>query len=194
MSGPDREKFLRVRSPFEGAVTRLRAVEESDLEWINANFWNPNVTRFLLVVWPEPIEGTRAFWERHRGEADDVAFLIEAHDHTPLGVGSLEGIQRRARTAELGLWLAEPFWGQGYGTDAVRAMCRFGFGEMNLARIALRVYDINPRAARAYEKVGFREEGRLRSDQFVDGNQRDAIVMGLLAGELIEPESEPEPR
>jgi RimJ/RimL family protein N-acetyltransferase len=186
MSGPDREEFRRVRSPFTGAVTRLRAIEESDLEWINANFWNPNVTRFLVATWPQPVSGTRAFWERHRGEADDQAFLIETHAGTPLGAGTLEGIQRRARTAELGIWLAEPHWGRGYGTDAVRTMCRFGFREMNLRRIALHVYDMNPRGARAYERVGFREEGRLRGDQFVDGSHSDVIVMGLMAGELIE--------
>ena len=175
-----------MRSPFEGALTRLRAVEESDLEWINANFWNPNVTRYLIVVWPEPLSGTRAFWARQRGEADGQLFLIETPAREPLGVGGLEDIQRRARTAELGLWLAEPHWGRGYGTDAVRTICRFGFREMNLRRIALHVYDMNPRGARAYEKVGFREEGRLRSDQFVDGRHSDLIVMGLLAGELIE--------
>ena len=58
---------------------------------------------------------------------------------------------------------------------------------MNLARVSLHVYDMNPRGVRAYEKVGFREEGRLRDDQFVDGRHRDVIVMGLLAGELREP-------
>jgi RimJ/RimL family protein N-acetyltransferase len=188
MSEPEQKESRRARSPFEGAVTRLRAVEESDLEWINSNFWNPNVTRFLLAMWPEPVAGTRAFWERRRGEADDQLFLIETHDRMPLGAGGLESVQRRARTAELGIWLAESHWGGGYGTDAVRTMCRFGFREMNLRRIGLRVHDMNPRALRSYAQVGFREEGRLRADQFVDGHPGDLIVMGLLAGELIEPE------
>ena len=35
------------RSPLEGELVRLRAVEHSDVEWVNAHFWNPNVTRFL---------------------------------------------------------------------------------------------------------------------------------------------------
>jgi RimJ/RimL family protein N-acetyltransferase len=57
---------------------------------------------------------------------------------------------------------------------------------MNLQRVGLSVYDINPRAVRAYEKVGFKEEGRRRRAHFVDGRFVDTIVMGLLADELIE--------
>src|SRR5437879_4850947 len=89
--------------------------------------------------------------------------------------------------SELGIWICEPLWNQGYGTDAVRTLCGFGFREMNLRRITLHVYDLNPRGVMVYEKVGFREEGRLRGDQFVDGRHVDAIVMGLLARELREP-------
>jgi len=175
------------RSPLEGALARLRAVEESDLVWINRNFWNPEVTRFLTVVWPEPLAGTRAFYERTRSSDDTVVLLIETLGGDPIGVCSLDGIQARGRTAQLGIWIAEGLWNQGYGTDAVRTLCRFGFREMNLHRITLHVYDLNPRGVVVYEKVGFREEGRERGDQFVDGRHVDAILMGMLAGELTEP-------
>jgi RimJ/RimL family protein N-acetyltransferase len=57
---------------------------------------------------------------------------------------------------------------------------------MNLSRIELHVYDFNERGIRAYENVGFREEGRLRGDQFADGRPVDVVVMGLLADELRE--------
>jgi RimJ/RimL family protein N-acetyltransferase len=174
-------------SPFEGALARLRAIEESDLAWINRNFWNPEVTRYLTVVWPEPLAGTRAFRERARTSDDTVVLLIETLGGERLGVCGLEGIQARGQTAELGIWIAESRWNQGYGTDAVRTLCRFGFREMNLHRISLHVYDLNPRGVMVYEKVGFREEGRLRGDQFVDGRHVDVIVMGMLAGELTEP-------
>ena len=54
------------------------------------------------------------------------------------------------------------------------------------ADIVLHVYDFNPRGIRAYEKVGFREEGHLREYQFADGRHVDVVVMGLLADELLE--------
>ena len=165
---------------------RLRAIEEFDLEWINEHFWNPNVTRFLVAVWPEPIPGTRAFLERIRASNESVGLLIESHAGEPVGVCGLESVVARTRAAELGIWIDEAFWARGIGTDAVRTLCRFGFREMNLARIALHVYDFNERGIRAYQKVGFLEEGRLRRDQFVDGRNIDVIVMGLLADELVD--------
>ena len=149
-------------SPFEGELTRLRAIEESDLAWINQNFWNPEVTRYLTVVWPEPLAGTRAFWERTRTSDGTVALLIETLGGEPLGVCSLDGIQPRGRTAELGIWITEPLWNRGYGTDAVRTLCRFGFREMNLHRISLHVYDFN--------HAGIRVKSRVRcEDQIHEG-------------------------
>jgi RimJ/RimL family protein N-acetyltransferase len=65
-------------------------------------------------------------------------------------------------------------------------LCRFGFREMNLQRIGLSVYEVNPRGVRAYEKAGFKEEGRARRAHFIDGRYVDVVRMGLLARELAE--------
>lgn len=174
------------RPPLEGDQIRLRAVERSDVEWVNAHFWNPNVTRFLEAVWPEPRAGTEAFLSSARASDTSLVFLIETLNGEPAGACSLDGIGARARTASLGIWIDEDRWNEGLGTDAVRTLCRFGFREMNLRRIELTVFDFNERGIRAYEKAGFREEGRLRGDQFADGRHVDVVVMALLAGELRE--------
>jgi RimJ/RimL family protein N-acetyltransferase len=184
-TGPDAHT---TPSPLEGDLVRLRAIETSDVQWVNANFWNPNVTRFLVAVWPESSDGTRAFLEGQRTSETSVLFLIETLAGEPVGACSLDGIDARTRTASLGIWIAEEHWDLGLGTDAVRILCRFGFREMNLFRIELHVYDSNERGTRAYEKAGFREEGRLRGDQFVDGKHIDVVVMGLLADELTDAE------
>jgi RimJ/RimL family protein N-acetyltransferase len=185
MSSPSHDSGS-VRAPFEGALVRLRPIEESDLPWINREFWNPRVTRFLLMTWPEPVGGTRAWWEAARADPSMLALTIETPAGDPVGICALENIRERSRTAELGIWIAEGHWGRGLGTDAVRTLCRFGFREMNLQRIELRVFETNPRGQRAYQKAGFREEGRLRRGHFVDGRYVDVVVMGLLAEELIE--------
>src|SRR5262249_53559974 len=104
-----------------------------------------------------------------------------------IGGAGLHDISASSRTAMLGIWIAREHWDQGFGTDAVRTLCRFGFRELNLRRVTLHVYANNPRGIRAYQKVGFVEEGRLRGDHFVDGGYVDVVVMGLLAEELIEP-------
>jgi len=175
-----------IRSPFEGRLIRLRAVEESDLEWINREFWNPAVTRFMAAYWPESQGGTRAWWKSSRSKHPGPMLIETLTGGERVGACSLEDVDERSRAAELGIWIAEALWNQGFGTDAVRTLCRFGFREINLQRISLSVHDINPRAKRAYEKVGFKEEGRRRRAEFIDGGYCDVIVMGCLAEELIE--------
>jgi RimJ/RimL family protein N-acetyltransferase len=185
MPGRDHQDFHRITSPFVGERVLLRAVEETDLVRINQLFWDPEVTQHLSVVWPEPVAGTREWWEGSRS-AGAAQFAIETLSGEFLGVCGLENIDRRARSAGLGIWIARPFWNQGYGTDAVRTLCRFGFREMNLQRIRLLVLETNVRGKAAYERVGFKEEGRARRGWFVGGRHIDYLEMGLLAEDLIE--------
>ena len=188
VAGHEHEDFARIRSAFEGELVRLRAVEERDIPVISAAFNDPDVLAFLdAVTFPQSDEGTRAWWEGGRSDPTKVAFAIETLAGELLGGCGLEQINRRHRAATLGIWLGKPHWGKGYGTDAVRTLARFGFREMNLHRITLHVHELNLRGKRAYEKVGFKEEGRRRDGHFVDGRHVDLIVMGLLAGELVEP-------
>jgi len=180
------DDFKRVDSPFEGRLIRLRAMEEDDLPRINAGIWDPEVSQYLSVAWPEPLAGTREWWERSRTSDRDAGFVIETLSGEFLGGCGLHQVSARNRSAVLGIWLAKPHWEKGYGSDAVRTLCRFAFREMNLQRIELGVLETNPRGRRAYEKVGFKEEGRLRRFMFVDGRHVDMILMGLLAEDLIE--------
>jgi diamine N-acetyltransferase len=186
MAGEDKEDFTRIRPPLEGSLVRLRAVEEADLPEINEGIWDPEVTAQMSIAWPEALTETRQFWERIRASDSNLLLAVETLAGDLVGSVGLHDIDPRNRQAELGIWIARPHWGKGYGTDAVSVACRFGFREMNLQRVFLRVYDTNPRGIRAYEKVGFKEEGRLRRGQFVGGQYIDVIVMGLLAEDLID--------
>jgi RimJ/RimL family protein N-acetyltransferase len=78
---------------------------------------------------------------------------------------------------------AEEDRGRGHGSDALRALLRFGFDELRLERIWLDVYDMNAGAQRVYERVGFVHEGTLRRAAFREGVHRDVHRMAILAGE-----------
>lgn len=150
-------------------------------------FNHPDVLYFVEVVtFPGSVEDTRRFWEESRHEQTGQVFAIETLAGELIGLCDLRTLNGRSRTATLGITVYKPYWDRGFGTDAVRALCRFGFDEMNLQRIELHVHDTNPRGRRAYEKVGFKEEGRLRRAHFIDGAPVDVVVMGLLSDELIE--------
>ena len=74
-------------------------------------------------------------------------------------------------------------WGLGYGTEATELMVGHAFERLGLHRVALSVFEFNPRAIRCYEKVGFRIEGRSREAVWRDGAFWDEVHMGILAGE-----------
>jgi RimJ/RimL family protein N-acetyltransferase len=175
----------RIRPPLAGDRVRLRAIEEDDLPRLNELILDPEVLNHLdLVQFGQPVAGIHAFWESTRGRDDVVVFAIEAPSGEPIGISALEQINWGARTAVLGIWIGQPYWGKGYGTDAVRTICRFGFDQMNLQRVSLHVYETNPRGRAVYEKVGFKLEGTMRRAQFRFGRYVDGHVMGLLKEDL----------
>lgn len=172
---------------LEGKLVRLRAREQADLARLNEMFDDTDVLAGLTMTFPQPMADIREWVERTRGD-DNSTFVLETlESRETIGVCALEGIEARPRLAHFGIWIGKPYWNQGYGTDATRTCCRFGFRYLNLQRIELTVYaETNPHAVRAYEKVGFKREGTLRRAQFVGGRYVDVAVMGLLAEELTE--------
>jgi RimJ/RimL family protein N-acetyltransferase len=171
---------------IEGELVRLRAREMADAErawrWVN----DPEVTRTLLVRYPWSRAAEDAFY---RASAErplvygDVGFSIDTRDGVHIGGCGLHRMTPEDRSAELGIFIGEAAYrGKGYGTDAVRTLVRFAFGEMNLHRVELHVFDFNARAMASYRKAGFAEEGRMREDHYQDGRYCDVVVMAIVRG------------
>lgn len=181
-----RRMYETKASPFEGELIRLRARERADLSTLNDLFNDPEVLAGLQMPFPQSMAGIREWAERTRNVNDQAIFAIEPlDDREPIGICGLEEIDHRARRADFGIWIGRPFWGRGYGTDATRTICRFGFRHMNLLSIGLSVYaETNPRALRTYVKAGFAREGLERAGAFVGGRHIDVVRMSLLADEL----------
>jgi ribosomal-protein-alanine N-acetyltransferase len=98
-------------------------------------------------------------------------------------VGSI-GLRLQAdvyrRTAEIGYWLAEPYWGRGIMTEAVRAIAEYGFTTFEIARIEADVFARNVASARVLEKAGFTLEGVLRNRITKDGGTMDALLYAVV--------------
>lgn len=175
---------------YYGERVRLRPPEEEDLplfvEWLS----NPEMRNYLTIRYIS--QALEKEWfeqlipDTASGTPGRLHFVIETQENQqPIGVISLEGINWRDRTAEVGITVGDTeFWGKGYGTDAMLTLLDVGFRWFNLHRIFLRVVADNTRAVRSYEKCGFSHEGRLRQAVFVDGEYRDMLIMGMLAEEL----------
>jgi RimJ/RimL family protein N-acetyltransferase len=85
----------------------------------------------------------------------DYAFAIIRKSDLAF-VGSI-GVQPE-REFEMGYWIGEPFWGQGYATEAARRIARFAFEELGATKIRAGWYEDNPASGRVLEKLGFRHE------------------------------------
>ncbi|MCL4230633.1 MAG: GNAT family N-acetyltransferase [Dehalococcoidia bacterium] len=174
-------------SPFEGRLIRLRAREPGDepcfYSWMN----DTEVTEFLETRYAYSHAFEREWLASLPAPSfANAAFAIETlADGKLIGNCSLGGSSPEHRSATLGIMIGEKkFWNGGYGTDAMRTLCRFGFEMMNLHRIELDVFVPNERARHVYEKIGFRLEAIRRQAQFRQGHYLDVATMGLLEGEL----------
>jgi RimJ/RimL family protein N-acetyltransferase len=181
-----------MNSPFEGSLIRLRAREVADLERFHRWFNDPEVTQYITMRYPISVAAERKHLETMTAASfEGAGFSVDTLEGEHIGWCGLHGGSPEDRSASLGISIGEKqYWNGGYGTDAMRVLCRFGFEHMNLHRIELHVFTDNPRAQRVYEKVGFRPEGCLREADYRYGDYRDIVVMGLLRDEFQVEESQ----
>ncbi|MDY7077660.1 MAG: GNAT family N-acetyltransferase [Chloroflexota bacterium] len=171
-----------------GKKVRLRPIERDDLPRFVEWFSDAEVRRHLLIYLPFSLAQEERWFENLQGRLEqqvDVLLAIETAEGVHIGNVGLHRINWKDRNAELGIAIGEKaYWGQGYGTDAIRTLLGLAFHEMNLHRVFLRVDEDNSRGIRCYEKTGFRREGTLRAAVFNRGTYKDQYIMSILETEF----------
>ncbi len=121
---------------------------------------NPQIAIWLRDIFPSPYteQDARNFLEYLSSQKPLTTFGIR-YQNELAGVCSLvlqQDIFRKS--AEIGYWVGEPFWGRGIATEAVRLLCQKGFEEWGLMRIYAGVFPVNVASMRVLEKAGFQFE------------------------------------
>jgi aminoglycoside 6'-N-acetyltransferase len=118
--------------------------------------------------------------------ADERTFVIEV-DGEVVGAAQFGEVDDPMyRSAGIDLYLTTPRRGQGLGSEAVRVLARYLIEERGHHRLTIDPAADNAAAIRAYEKVGFRPVGVMRSyERGPDGTFHDGLLMEMLADELI---------
>lgn len=125
-----------------------------------------DVAKTLLTVpHPYPDGAAEEFIGKHpeRIEKGEFQFAItHRRDGYLIGGIGFHQVDREAELAEIGYWIAKPYWGNGYGTEAARAIVKFGFEVMNLNRIHAAHFSNNPASGYIMRKLGMKYEGCRR--------------------------------
>jgi RimJ/RimL family protein N-acetyltransferase len=142
----------------------------------NRNIWINLRDRF-----PYPYTAADADqWIRQVAEeTPQTHFAIVIEASVIGGIGLELGSDIFQRSAEMGYWLGEPFWGRGIATEVVRAITNYAFSTFNLCRIYAGVFEWNPASMRVLEKAGYICEGRLKKSVFKDGRVIDQFLYAM---------------
>ncbi|MCI8387841.1 MAG: GNAT family N-acetyltransferase [Clostridiales bacterium] len=113
-------------------------------------------------------------------KTDTFAFAITADDKVIGSVGIFRGQNIHSQTAELGYYIGESYWGNGYTTSAVKQACRYVFENTDIIRIYAEPFAYNTASCRVLEKAGFQFEGVLRSNAVKNGEILDMKMYALI--------------
>ena len=108
------------------------------------------------------------------------AFAITLDDTAIGSIGVFRCENIHSRTAEMGYYIGEPYWGKGYGTSAVRQVCEYVFRNTDIIRIFAEPFAYNTASCRILEKAGFEFEGTLRSNAVKNGKIIDMKMYALI--------------
>lgn len=157
----------------------LRTVEPEDHDFVYRHWNRPAIRRGFARHAPRSREQVAEFFE----DSDDAVHFLACRDDDPVGFVWLFRIDDVAGRAELGYWVVPDEQGNGHATEIARLAVEYAFDERGLHKVLARVLDWNDASARVLEKVGFRQEGRLRDHYYVDGERVDADLYALLDSE-----------
>ncbi|MGH8251535.1 MAG: GNAT family N-acetyltransferase [Steroidobacteraceae bacterium] len=145
---------------------------------------NHKVWRNLKDRFPHPsytAADADAWLALTRAHPERAGWAIEVDSLAVGGIGLVAGQDVHARSAQLGYWLGEPYWGRGIMTDAVRAVAGHALSQLGFRRVEAPVYEWNPASMRVLEKCGFVREGVLKKSVFKDGQLIDSVLYARVA-------------
>lgn len=172
---------------LRGDLVTLVKPSQEDIEHFASWTHDVEYSRLLRrgMVYPASIEAMMGWFAAMEKDENEIPYSIRTiRDNRLIGVMVIKDIFWAARHCSFWLGIGKSAdRGQGFGTDAIRAMLKYAFLEMNMHAVRLEVMSYNPGGIRAYEKVGFKLDGTLRAFVYRDGVYYDIHAMSILRRE-----------
>lgn len=167
----------------------LRPLQLKDAERVEELAKDYDVAKTTLnIPHPYPAGGAKEYIQRvteaeKNGEIVCLA-ITQKENETFLGIINIKEDVKHHR-GELGYWIGKPYWGQGYCTEAVKALIPFSFEELKLNKLFATAFTANQGSWKVMEKSGLKYEGTLKQHVHRSGRYFDLAYYGLLREDYL---------
>ena len=139
----------------------LRDIQLKDAESIRKNINNLNISKYLLSVAYPYKKSDAKWWVNHCKEQQkqkprtsyELGIIIKPNNKIVGGVG-LSSINRKQKKADIGYWIAEPYWRKGYVSEAVEKLINFAFNKLGIEKIVIPAFVENKGSNALIKKIG----------------------------------------
>lgn len=161
---------------------KLRGWKISDAESLVSHANNYNVARWLTNQFPYPYDEKAAEWYINSvlNDHPQKVFAIAIDDEAVGSIGIFPQSDVHEKSAEIGYWLSEKYWGNGIMPKAIAEIVDYGFKTFDIVRIYARPFSTNKGSQRVLEKAGFGLEARLKKALYKNGEYLDELIYSKL--------------
>lgn len=168
----------------------LRPFVESDYQAMYDN-WASNPDNLLHVTWyaHESAEVTKksvATWVENYQNSDFFKWAICLKENPEEVIGDISVVDRdeSVNACEVGYTLSKDYWGQGFMTEALKAVLNYLLQDVDFNRVKAKFVTANPASGRVMAKAGMHYEGTFRQAVLHKGEVKDFSVYGILKSDL----------
>jgi RimJ/RimL family protein N-acetyltransferase len=150
---------------IKGSVFTLRGWESADAESLHREANNKKISDYLFDRFPYPytLNDAGKFISSRPDTRPLTNFAIVVNNNVAGAIEIKPGADIYRKTASLGYWLGESFWGRGIMTEVVKLIINHAFGEFDFVRLQATVNGNNLASMRVLEKAGFKREAILKN-------------------------------
>ena len=165
---------------------KVRSYKPSDKEALVKYANNYNVSKNLRDSFPFPYteKNAKTWLYSVLNQYPELNFAISNNSELIGGIGLMPQPDVYKYSAEIGYWLAEPFWGKGISTRALIAVTRYVFNNFDINRLFAGVFEGNIASQKVLEKASYKLEGRLGKTVYKENIFKDQFMYSILREEF----------
>lgn len=178
-----KDKIIRSKTIYLREIS-IEDAKDPYLSWLNDSEINMYLeSRFS--DWSK--ENLYSYIKELSSNDNEILFAICSVE-TDIHIGNIKigPINWNHKFADIGIIVGDKSqWGKGIAAEAIKSICHFGFDELKLNKLTAGCYEINIGSMKAFNKVGFSEEGRLKKKFISDEGYQDHVLLGLLEKDFV---------